>query len=471
MTHVNNRGDSEYKFVIEDNERCFLPNNDKINYDSVILLELFQIENFNDLFDGLDRLYINLNSYDKLSLCYRQIVPEDNENQFRGTLYLPCIVNTKFKGRPLSRVVFQDMDNSINHISINLKATLPSLITLQIQASLDTSVSKSVNDIIYTYHGVNEQNNSSDYEFPHNDLPSQIKNKQIKDIKNHLKNEVIKFLSAYFEGEFFKEAKKHISHVPSIDLFSLSYPDKLDDISKWFDDCRFFYCFDILAFQKTTYKCENYIFILNSSSDEKDVFPNHSIIANLKTTNKNGYATVKGSIQYPLNSCSFELLSYYRWLEMKRRVGTSFNLLVSKEREYIDNNDLSKVISNRELIAEYFFQFERFKIEITGIAAVYVKCNYKFKSLGDGNLCLFDAIMEQINVNLDYMEKFITTLNRHSDSTLALKNIEYTKKMQDLVLFLTLVVIIISVAQMILDNFDSKNIITYLINYLINYLF
>jgi hypothetical protein len=254
-SNIKNDGDSKEKWNKQDNENCFLPNCQKISYDSIIILEMFSIEEFDDLFDGLDKLYSNIHYFERNRLNYRKILHDGERTSLRGTMYLPPIMNTKIKDKHRF-VAFQDLGDTIDSITITLHATLPSFINLQIQASLDSNISDKINGVIYKYHDeVQEKTTTPSGEFTTHYQPEHLKNKEINEIKNNLKNQVIKFLSVYFEGVFFKHANKHISYVPSIDLFSLSYPDKTDEIGKWLSNNNgFFHCFNILFLPRTAYK-------------------------------------------------------------------------------------------------------------------------------------------------------------------------------------------------------------------------
>lgn len=450
MSNLNNFDDLKYERMKEDNEYYFLPDNEKVHYDSIIILEIFYTEDLNNLFDGLDLLYSNLSSYDKSTLAYRDILHSDEKKSFRGILYLPPIVNTKIKDRFLPRPAFHDLGDELESISITLQATLPSIVTLQIQASLDSNITNKINDIIYNYHKeVEEVNKFSDCEFTTTYPPGTIKNKEITEIRNNLKSQIIKFLSEYFEGFFFKQSNNHISYVPSIDLFSLNYPDKPEDISDWLqENCGFWDCFNITV-PWLSYKYENYLLLFNSTRD-KEVFPNYTIIANRKTAEKEGYTSIKSSIQYQLNHFSFEIFCYARWLDIEEKVGLSLSSLVSKELEYITKNDFNKVIANREVITKYIFYFEKFKVELKNYTDNFDKGYLPFKPLNKNDVYLLHQLLERINENINYIDEFINTLNRHSDNTLALKNIEYNKKMQNSVLILTLVIIAMTVVQIYL---------------------
>jgi hypothetical protein len=446
MTGLNHLDDIRDKRMIKSNESCFLSNNEKVYYDSIIILEMFYIEDFCFLFDGLDLLYSNLNGYDKSRLIYRDILNNDKKSSFRGILNLPFIVNTKLKDQFLPGTAFQDLSDDFESISITLQATLPSMLTLQIQVSLDSNISNKINDVIYTYHEeVNEKHN--DYGFTTKHPPSYVKNKEITQIRHNLKEQIINFLSEYFEGFFFKQAKKHISYVPSIDLLSLNYSEKSEDISDWlFNNNSFLNCFNISAPWLEAYKYENYLFF-PPFNHNKEAFSNYVIIANRKTADKEGYTTIKSSIQYKLNTCLFEILCYKRWVEIEEKTGLSLNSLVSKELEYITKNDFNKVISNREVVTKYMFYFERFKIEFSNYTFDFSKDDLPFESLNEKDVFLFNQLVKRINEYVIYIDKFISTLNRHSDNTLALKNIQFNKKMQERVNILTIIVILLTILQ------------------------
>jgi hypothetical protein len=210
-------------------------------------------------------------------------------------------------------------------------------------------------------------------------------------------------------------------------------------------------------------------------SSDTDVFSNYSILANLDTTeNDAGYLTKKDAIQDPLNHYSFELLSLNRWLEIKKIISTNFSLSIYNELEYINNHDLQKVVYNRELFTKYLFDFERFKLEFNEFVFKFNRNSPEFELVDEEKKYLFDNVTKRIKRNIIYMEEFINTLNRHSENTLALKNIEFSMNMQNYVLLLTIVVLVISfvqifltLSQMMLDHLTLKIITNYLIKYLL----
>lgn len=436
IPNASNTNYSKDRYNKKRNEACFLSNNEKIRYDSIIILEMFHREEFCDLFDGLDKLYLNFKDIGN-RLNYRTILSNDEIKMFRRNMpmTLPPIINTnlKYKSRD---VVYQDIDNDINCITITLKDSLPSIISLQIQASLDSSVSDKINNIIHTYHD-EAKGKFSEY----------IIQEEINEIKNNLKNQVIKFLSVYFEGFFFKKANDDISYVPSIDLFSLNYPKESDDIREWLlKNHAFFYYFNISAISETTYKCEEYLFLIDNISND-GVFSNYSIIANLDNTHKNETDTIMESHQYGLNYYSFELFCFYRWLEICGKIGNDFSLLISNELKYISKNNIKNVILNREKISTYIYYFKIFRIEFNKYESMFTIYSSDFELLYEEKNYLFDLIIKHIHKRVDYMNEFLNLLNCHSDNTLTLKNIVYSKKVQTSVHILTILLLIIGLIQ------------------------
>ncbi|MCC4772061.1 hypothetical protein FXV91_18405 [Methanosarcina sp. DH2] len=151
------------------------------------------------------------------------------------------------------------------------------------------------------------------------------------------------------------------------------------------------------------------------------------------------------------------MLAFKRWLEIEERTGTELNLLISKESEYVANNQFKKAIINREEITKYLFYFERFKIEINMFDSMLVDDCPAFESLDKKNRFLFRNVMTKIKRHINYIDEFVNTLNRHSDNILALKNIEYNKNVQNSVLRLTYLIIIISIVQIILSIIQMKS--------------
>ncbi|MCM1985815.1 hypothetical protein [Methanococcoides seepicolus] len=433
------------------NEMCYPPNNEKVYYDSIILSEIIFIEKWDSFFNSLDRLYSGLNNFDKNELKYRELLDNNKQNAFQRTIILPTILAKEVsKGE---RAVTQKLDPEFVGIVITLNVTLPSAIHLQIHTSLNPNISEKINDILYSTFGEKiEEFKLLDGTYTSTTSPNNIKFQKINQIKQELKTKIINFLSSYFEGSFFTLSKEDISYVPSIDLFSINYPLELEETRQWLaDNSHFLQCLDIPTSIYPLYKFNNYIFAINAYT--YNLYSNYSLLANRKNANAdNGYSDIKHFIQYPLMSeITFELIGFDRWVEVEKRKGTSHQLLISNELEHINKNEFDQVISNRELIIKYIFNFERFKVEFQKFVMTSTRKYHDFRELNEPHNYLFDdQINKMINSNIKYIESYVSILNKHSSSNLALKNIYYNKKIQKSVKNLTIFIIILTVIQVIL---------------------
>jgi hypothetical protein len=434
-----------------ENQYYSLPNNEQVQYSAIILLDFFYVEEFENLFDGLDVLYSetykicsNLN-YLNCQLNYRKLNSEEMFYDKSTYLRLPLIINSRSHSG--SNYTCYDLGSDIKELHLTLYSILPSIIVLQVQANLLPHVSEKVNNIFYGC-----PNDTSIAQLEKDRLKedrslSNLKKESIYEIKNELKKQIVDFISTFFKGFFFKKSKKYFSIIPSIDVYSLTYPEESKGISKWIhDNPLFFQCFNIFAYN-TGYKFEEFLFFRNFDSEEP--FTNYSILISREGSEKELNYNHEGSIGFPLPEISFDLLCLHRWLEFTERHMRNFKKSIIKEMGDFTQNELKNLISNRQLITKELFYFERFKIEIEEYNLWFLHKDYEFKSLNDPERCLFEMLLKMIKRDIKSMDAITKVLNNHSINNLNLKNIEYNNKMQDKVLQLTYIVIIFAIIQII----------------------
>lgn len=438
---------SHADYVKMQNERCFLPNDEKIKYHSVILYELFSTEKFGKLIDGLDELYTNLNDFNKSRLKYKDALQNLEVGLFKGsTLYLPHISNKKFEMQFQIGHVFHNLGDSLKHISLSLHKVSASFAVLEIKAHLNDNVSNQVNEIIHTYHDEREKTTKiANREYVEIHSPSHIKQENISEIKAKVKNELINFLSIYFKGYFFELSEKNISVVPSIDIYSLKYPDD-DKIIDWGSErVYFFNCFNS-HISPYVYRDRHYLFCENNRKNES--FNDFSVFINSDVEPNNMHPDINSYIEQELNTSSFILLSFIRWLEIKRQIVERFGLTLSEEIEDLTKSKIKNIIEKRKTIATESFNFERFKIEFNQMNTYG---HSDFESLNERKDNLHETLMANIQNRIDNIGETINKLNEHSNAISNLKNIEYSINMQDLVMKLTIVIIGFTIIQIILD--------------------
>lgn len=437
--------------VRKENERCFLKDKQKLKYHSFILLELVPLEKIEQLTFGLDKLYVNAALSQESRLDYKKYLSDFHSKLFqRFHLDLPSIVSSNLKGEVLHDSIFYDLGDKIRRIYLSISKIMPSNVILQFQVCLNDKISEKINDIIYQYH----EEIIESVEAPKGESitvygPEINKNNEIYQLRKDLHKEAVDFLRNYFKGYFFELSKENISVVPSIDLFSLDYPLKEEEILNWgFVNNPFFSCFNVHIDPYRTFKCENYLFCIESKRDVE--FNNYVIFANRKTSTENMYPDIDSAIVLELNSCTFDLIAIERWIIIQENVVGELSSTVSEEISKIQKNKFSKAIETRKNFLKSIFSFKRFGIGYKRNCFIFSQ--FTFKSLKDKNnperqIDLFEGLKESIDTRTKEISIIIDVFTKQYETILNLKNLEFSKNMQASVRWLTIVIIALSIFQ------------------------
>ena len=437
--------DRHRNIIKRENEMSFLENKEKVHYHSIIIMELFNLEDFNILVEGLNEIYTDLNvlDYSRLINLKNQLKNQNSKLFNRWMNNLPVITNFKLKDKVLPNGVLYDLGPNIDFLDMKVYGISPSVVMLQVNIILNSKASERLNEIIYNYYDeIVEIHERPQGKYENRILPHNIKEKEIINLRSSIKLEAINFLKKYFSGFFFNLTEDDCTLIPSIDLFSLNYPKDEKKLREWVDNkIGFFNCFSTLAYDP--FKYENYLLL---KEDKTDKYRNYLIFANRKDVDTDLFDKIDASIIGNLESYSFELFAIYRWLKIQEKIVGRFNSLITNEILDLGYSDLNRIINNRKKVYHEMFNFERFKTELD------------FYNLGP-NITDFISLENKNNLSKDFLhiikekikkiEKTIKTFNKYSDSILNLKNVEYAKKSQDYVVFLTVIVIFLTLIQVI----------------------
>lgn len=263
------------------NESSFLPNNEKVKFHSIIILELFNFEDFPNLIKGLEELYDKLKKSTQIIFFkdYSQIeeIIKGLKNPVESAVAwynLPPIFNST-SSSPFG--VTYDLGSNIDRISIGFYNISSSLVAMQINVELKSTVSDNLNKIIYKKYEEDEViSRYPDGRRKSMTLPNALKSREMNDFRLKLKMEIVDFLSSFFKGQFFKLCGNDYSIVPSIDLYSLNYPENIEDILKWGDEFHgFLECFGISVNEFDSFKYDE-----NLLCEEHEFkYPNYIILA------------------------------------------------------------------------------------------------------------------------------------------------------------------------------------------------
>jgi hypothetical protein len=437
--------------VRQENERCFLKDKQKLKYHSFILLEIVPLEKIEQLVFGLDKLYANASLSQKSRLNYKKFLSNCHSKLFqRFVLNLPCIVSSDLKGKVLLDCIFYDLGDKIRRIYTTIYKVMPSNVILQFQVCLNNKMGEEINDKIYQYHKeIRESIETSKGESITVYGPEIKKKNEIYQLRKDLHKEAVDFLKNYFNGYFFEPSKENISVVPSIDLFSLDYPVKENDILNWGIENRpFFSCFSTSITPWESFKYENYLFCIESERDVE--FNNYMIFANRETSKEKIYPDIDSAIELKLNFCSFDLIAIERWVRIQEDVVGKLSSTVLEEISKIQENKFSKAIETRKSILKNVFSFKRFGVGYKWNSFIFDK--FTFTSLKDERnperqIDLFKGLKEGIDTRTKEISNLIDVFTKQYETILNLKNLEFSKNMQTSVRCLTIVIIVLSIIQ------------------------
>jgi hypothetical protein len=443
-------------FDRKDNEYCFLQDKQKIQYHSFILLEIIPLEKKDQLLNGLDNLYSEVKDYCSTRLEYRKTFSNCESKLFQSHIsYLPSLVNSELKGKGIFlSTAFHDLGKNIKSVDISISHPIPSSIILQINVHLNDEVSKTINDIIYRYHTeIDETIKLQNGSFTKIISPGMQKKSEINGFRNSLHKEAVDFFKNFFTGIFFNSIDTTPSIIPSIDVFSFDYPTKDEEIVTWGREYSgFLHCFSTFLGPYRCYRHENYILTIESNDSDED--NNYIVFANRKESADALYHNVDSAIIGKINDCDFDLIAIDRLVKQQENHVGKLNLLITQEIESLQSDNFNRAIDSQKEVIQTIFSFERFSIEYT--EHWFSRIDYEFKNLIfreglDKQTELFHEIKDHIDFRIKKINILNSLFSREYEKILNLKNLEFNKKMQNVVYHLTIVVIILTIIQVLLS--------------------
>lgn len=388
--------------------------------------------------DGLNRLYENSQEDLNIEEFFNR-----NMLSFKGWQKFPTISNPNFDGFFISPIEL-DLGQHIHFITVYLYRVLPSMVMLKIRAYFNDNASEELNEIIYKHHETEIIYHDFPEEIPNQRFlslttsshspPDVVKTREITDYRLNLKKEVLNFISKYFKGFFLNVSSNEINIIPSIEIYSVNFPNNDKDITEWADKGHgFLNCFNTFfspyGWYKLTDGDDSYLFL----EEHNEQFANCFIFMNGDDSND--------AIEY----ITFESVAFSRWLQIQERKIAKFGKILSDEIDNLENNKLDDILKNRKIMSKTIFYFELFKTELKLLKHT---CN-GFKLLGNEKEDLNSSWMEIISKRINDIDGIIYTFNKHLNIVLGLKNIEYSKKMNNRVYILSFIVAILTFLQIV----------------------
>ena len=440
--------------VKEQNELCKLSNGEEITLRSVLIYEIFTIEYFSDLNKGLSLLYERTQKYSSSELNFKQFFKTDiNTISSCTSVRLPVISNSnkKYKDYLFHENAKFDLPEEIMFIDMNLTKIMPSMIILKMNVHLSEIPSKDINKILNTFHNEEEEiinevkiddYRARSWSFR---TPERIKTIEIKKVVSEIKNNVISFIQNYIKGIFIEFSDNKWNAIPSINIYSLNMPDEYDKMKDWFyNNFIFLNCMNISANLYLTYYSKNYIFCRESS--ENHYFFNYAILISEKNQDDEDHVNRRfGIISHYTD---FKRIVIERWLQIQEQIVGKNNKSISDDFKYLENNDIRSIIENRKKTSKDVYQFERFRIE-------YKNCRYfsnldNYISIEKKDYMLGDMLNKSIDQYITDINSIIDNINKHSNYILNIKNIEYNKKISSRMFWISVLVIILGILNILI---------------------
>ncbi|MCK9152192.1 hypothetical protein [Methanobacterium alcaliphilum] len=434
------------KAVKNENESCFLPNNDGIYYNSLMVFELIEIEKFDDLLSSFNDIFDNFESIDYSTIENIELNILNHKNSLfkEYDVVLPFINSTKIKKRFSSNRVYHDLGEYINAIQIIIHGTSPSTIILNIRALLNEKASDDLNSIIYKNHDPLVKAHSQHTR--HQNIiytPKQVKTEEVSELRSKIKKDLINFLKGNGIDGYFINPQTNPNQVPGIDLLSFDTPDR-DYCHEWaLTNENFLHCFNTSLIPEHTFTHEN--FILTNENLKNEKIRNYILFS--------PYTIDPVESLEHLKNCGFPLIAFKRWFEIQEIKINSLNQNLSKD--LMDNNNTQLLIKTRSDIYNDLHSFKRFKEELESGLPLN-KCYFENIT---SNSDFFNELQSDMIKYGDSISEKVDTYLKASDSTLKLRAIQSNEKTQNRILYLSYAIIFMILLQVGLLIIANKEII------------
>lgn len=425
----------------------FIDPKSDINYESIILLELFELNEFKMLEENLRTLYDRIDNH-HLDRAIK-IINSNNPSEYAFDR-LPEIRNSKFDYKSFHCGITKDLGENFKYLNIRLTRISYLNIVLEIHASLTPEISNKMKNLMFEdYTEFVSEAKKSIIGILIFDMYG-IKTEKINKFKQALKDELIQIISNFFKGYFMTS---DITSMPKIDVFYLNYPENEVDVVEWGEKHGKFIgtCFQTYLSPKTTFKKKIFDKILLLLC--KIHFDSNSpvILANkLKLSPRiDEDQDIELYIQNILISNSFSLIAIQKRIQSEVKDIGELNSTISKKIENVDDLNLNETLECIKALSKKNYYFKRIKLELDSVNHDFI---HTFKSL-EGEKDFFADIQKNIFNKIKNNENIIKILNENLRQFLDIKTIEYTNKTQksnyvlsQRILIFTIVIVIVSIA-------------------------
>lgn len=445
------------------------PEDNDLSLHSIYLFEIFFLENFAKLEEGLDKIYMKgkkrYNSQRNIE-SYKEFMKRATEPFSSGAwINLFAIIPEEKKSKYLAafaRAYLPDFPEEIEYINIELFHILPSVICVGFDVKIVKDVNKDLDNMINRIHFSKLVFSSF---FPWGRrfgwTSTSCSTEKRKAIYNYLLSVQIKaerFLSKYFEGYFLSQSHFSTPCCPSTEVFSISeLPEPKEIENKYRQTREFWYSLGFEWFYVSDIFVDKILYFFNVifSLGFKSPF---RLLLIKKTLKTEMYGSIEGAISCESSYFIREFVNSILFIEICKRmletlgklrlaVGKNirsrlrmgrFGKLLLLEQE-VSRNDyaFNRLLSEYSLLKDEFKIWKRDQRDIVTLQSI-VKDSHNSKTV----VRLSDYFIEIIDRYVILLKKQYKIIGDSLRTYIEGRNIAVSYKLQKWIVILTIVLVL-----------------------------
>lgn len=433
------------------------PRDNDLKLHSIFVFEIYFTEAYSKLEKGLDEIYgpgsNRFNSKDVQD--YKEFINETATSltSIGAYINLPILHQINKNTFQSRTIAINKLPTEIRYIQLQLYKTLPSFIILSAQVIFEDPINAELDKIINGYYeGKVSLKSLRKKRFGYSwSLPEKEKRQAIKSYIDKLQDRVEKVFSKHFEGFFLSAAHK----CPSLEVYTISKIDISDDLVHWRTKDKDFW--QIMGFewpyQDLIFSGSPFTLFIDHGNKTTS---SHKLIANIGVMDAKNYGSIDGSIimetsylisEYSRSFLFIEILNEF--LNKAKYLNVAIENTVNEDpkKGFRKIIELSKEIFKSSMKTEKLInEFKDLRIKLPSF---WKSDQYDLLNLRKRKK-LADFLLESIEWKMDILQNPSKMIDSHAGKFLNNKNIQINYSLQRSLRFLSLVLLIATIVQILI---------------------
>ncbi len=441
------------------------PENSEIEFLYFRLIELFTVEDFDKLQQGVLKLFPQLsetNSYRNFTTRFSKQSETIQISSWQKLGYIYKDIEKRFIGPDIYQEL-PNLPNEVKFITVEVRHFLPSLIAVVFDVHLTEEASHKLNSLQRQFYFPETRfKNLIPWKSWRGYSTTRSETLQKRELLNWVKNlqsEVEKCIEPYIKGYFMPRGKRKTARLPSIEVFSLKgCPKTKRSFDVWMKKAYRWLESYAINFNFNSYRNESLFFILRNEDEFWSTPANRLIILwerLVKTVSTDGFGDdEKSAIIHNTQEIILEALvpcisileflkSIQKRIERLRKI--TFTKMISKKRLGSHINHYSEILQASMLLDRIALEFEQQKKLI----------QQQTEDLG--NLTLFrfgkpqkinnlsDDFINEIEFKINLLDKYLSNLRTAFSDFVSIRNTKVTYRLQWIVFWLSVIATIATI--------------------------